>query len=131
MDVSGTILFEAWDETALQAVTAALGRQGLRVIRSFDLRSVLAAHAEHAASSGECDCPYHGTAQCTCQFVVLLVYGGAGPPVAVTAHGRDGRARLRLVQDAMAAPDPRLAKQVLSALAGTAASMEKVYDSYD
>ncbi len=55
---------------------------GMRVYRSFDLRSALAALPE-------CGCPHHGTSQCTCQYAVLLVYSDAVPPVEVVTHGRD------------------------------------------
>jgi hypothetical protein len=61
----------------------ALESLGMRVHRTFDLRSALAALPD-------CGCPYHGTSQCTCQYAVLLVYGEAASPVEVVAHGRDG-----------------------------------------
>jgi hypothetical protein len=40
---------------------------GLSVLRTFDLQM-----ARHAQTS--CPCPHHGTDQCDCQMVVLLVY---------------------------------------------------------
>lgn len=117
---SDSILFESWGETTAQALTAAFTRRGFRVVRSFDLRSALAGHAD-------CDCPYHGTAQCTCQFAVLLVYGGAGAPVVVTVHSRDSQARVRIVRpvggllsDEAAMPDPGHAEQVKAVLAEAA-----------
>ncbi|GIK37086.1 MAG: hypothetical protein BroJett011_09190 [Chloroflexota bacterium] len=111
--MNDSILFNADSETAAQAVTALLTRQGYRVLRSFDLRSALAAH-------GDCACPYHGTTHCTCQFVVLLVYSAAAGPVVITAHSYDAQTRLRLVQDALTQPDPHLARQVMAALKETA-----------
>ena len=118
--LSDSILFESWGESATQALTAAFTRRGFRVVRSFDLRSALAGHAD-------CDCPYHGTAQCTCQFAVLLVYGGAGAPVVVTVHSRDTQARVRIVRpvgglfsDEAAMPDPGHAEQVKAVLAEAA-----------
>ncbi len=56
---------------------------GMRVYRSFDLRSALNALPE-------CGCPHHGTSQCTCQYAVLLVYGDALLPMELVTHGRDG-----------------------------------------
>jgi hypothetical protein len=107
--MNDSVLFNADSETTAQAVTAILTRQGYRVFRSFDLRSALVGHAE-------CECPYHGTAHCTCQFVMLLVYSAATGPVVVTAHSHDAQARLRVVQDALTQPDPHLAGQVMAAL---------------
>ena len=107
--MNDSILFNADSEIAAQAITAFLTRQGYQVLRSFDLRSALAAH-------GDCACPYHGTTHCTCQFVVLLVYGHAAGPVVVTAHSYDAQTRLRVVQDALTQPDPHLAGQVMAAL---------------
>ena len=111
--MNDSVLFNTDSETAAQAVTAHLTRQGYRVIRSFDLRSALAAH-------GDCACPYHGTTHCTCQFVVLLVYSDVVGPVVITAHSYDAQTRLRLVQDALTQPDPHLARQVMTALQETA-----------
>jgi len=77
------------DEATTQAAQLLSGA-GLQVVRSFDLRSARMAHAE-------CTCPHHGTAQCTCQFVVLLVYGWSGAPVTLVVHGHDGQTWLSLV----------------------------------
>jgi hypothetical protein len=122
--MSDSVLFDSRGETAAQAATAVLTRRGFRVVRSFDLRSALAAHAD-------CECPYHGTAQCTCQFVVLLVYGEAGEPVVVTAHSRDAQARMQIVPpergvngDWTTRPDPRLAEKVMAALVEAALTLQ-------
>src|SRR3989304_3823550 len=94
------ILYDCNGETAAQAAAEALTRRGFRVVRSFDLRSAMVAHAD-------CECPHHGTAQCTCQCVVLLIYGESGAPVVVPVHSRDAQAQVRIVRDANARPDPR------------------------
>jgi hypothetical protein len=120
-----SVLFDACGETAAQAATAALTRHGYRVVRSFDLRSALTTHAD-------CECPYHGTAQCTCQFVVLLVYSEAGDPVVVTAHSRDTLACVQIVRpaggtcgdDATTRSDPRLADKVMPALVEAALTLQ-------
>ncbi|MBI3359685.1 MAG: hypothetical protein HY023_01070 [Chloroflexi bacterium] len=113
----GSILFDAGGEVAAQAATAALTRRGFRVVRSFDLRSALTAHAD-------CECPHHGTARCTCQFVVMLVYGETGEPVVVTAHSHDAQARAQLVRDAMTQPDAQVARQVMAALVEAALTLQ-------
>lgn len=104
-----SILCDSTGETAAQVATEVFTRHGFRVIRSFDLRSAMAAHAV-------CECPHHGTAQCTCQFVVLLVYGESGAPVVVTTHSRDAQAQMQIVRDANARPDPHLVEQIRATL---------------
>lgn len=119
------ILFNSDSENTAQAVMAALARRGLYVVRSFDLRSAL-------DQFGGCECPHHGTAQCNCQFVVLLVYGDpstgsgrdVGEPVVLTSHSRDGQTDARIVHDAVTVPDPRLAEQVMAALVEAAITLQ-------
>ncbi len=108
--LSESRLFDADSWTVVPAVMAALTGRGLLVIRSFDLRSALAADVA-------CECPHHGTARCTCQYVVLLVYGDAVQPVVLTLHCRDGRTQAQIIRDATTVPDPRLTEQVMAALA--------------
>ena len=115
--MNNSLLFDCNGETAAQAATDFLTQRSFRVVRSFDLRSALAAHAD-------CECPHHGTAQCTCQFVVLLAYGESGAPVVVTAHSRDAQAQVQIVRDADARPDPRLVEQVMAALFEAALTMQ-------
>ena len=55
---------------------------GLWVFQSFDLRSTRALHEG-------CTCAYHGTSQCTCELVVLLVYRALGDPITLVLDGRD------------------------------------------
>ena len=111
------LTFNSTGEATARTTTAALIRCGLHVVRSFDLRSALTPHVN-------CDCPHHGTAQCTCQFVVLLIYGDpstssgqvATAPLVLTLHSYDDRTSAQIVRDAANAPDPRLAEQVTAAL---------------
>lgn len=114
--MNDSVLFNSDGETAAQTLTVALTRQGFRVVRTFDLRSALAARPDRETFPLHCDCPYHGTDRCTCQFVVLLVYGNAAEPVVVTVHSRDTQAHLQIVHDALTRPDPRLARQVMVVL---------------
>ena len=148
--MNDSILYDCNGETATQAATEALTRRGFRVVRSFDLRSAMAAHADREASPWDCECPHHGTAQCTCQFVVLLVYGdpstepalslskgSGGAPAVVTAHSRDAQAQVEIVRptgtglkavrdDVNARPDPRLVEQVMAALFEAALTVQAV-----
>ncbi len=124
--MNGSILYDCNGETAAQAATEALTRRGFRVVRSFDLRSAMATHADREASPWDCECPHHGTAQCTCQFVVLLVYGESGAPVVMTAHSRDAQAQAQIVHDANTQLDPRLVEQVMAALFEAALTVQAV-----
>jgi len=66
----------------------------LRVTRSFDLVS-----ARQAMRNPEgCPCPHHGTASCSCQYVVLLVENAAGSRLTLVAHGHDGATHLLMDQ---------------------------------
>ena len=57
---------------------------GLRVVPTFDLQIARLAHPE-------CECPNHGTEQCSCQMVILLVYGKQEDPVTLVIHGHDDK----------------------------------------
>jgi len=57
-----------------------LEQNGLHPVQTFDLQTARLAHAD-------CPCPHHGTAHCTCQMVVLLVYQGDNLPATMTIHG--------------------------------------------
>ena len=65
---------------AMQQVSAA----GLSIIRTFDLKVARSAHSD-------CPCPYHGTEQCDCQMVVLLIYGKSNQPISLVVHGYEGK----------------------------------------
>jgi hypothetical protein len=110
--MSECILLDCDGELAAQAATEVMTRHGLQVVRSFDLRT---AHGAHSAHDG-CACPYHGTAECTCQYVVLLVYGESGAPATLTLHGREAQTQVRIVRDAGNRPDERLVDQILATL---------------
>jgi len=100
-----TVTFERLSDEVIEAVTATLSQCGYRVVRSFDLQSGRANHIE------DCPCPHHGTAHCTCQYVVLLVYpltragrpkaaGLANPPRVLTAHTYEQTTRVTFHRDA-------------------------------
>ncbi|MEW5987586.1 MAG: hypothetical protein AB1791_13215 [Chloroflexota bacterium] len=106
------IVLDSKPEDIVGELVTALARRGFYVVRGFDLRSALAAY-------GGCPCPHHGTAQCSCQYVVLLVYGETAEPVTLTAHSCDGRTWAQIVHDATIMPDPHLVEQVTAVLGET------------
>lgn len=89
-----TVRLEHPGEQVIPKLIDALQRQGLQATISFDLRLARADHAD-------CDCPYHGLLDCTCQYAVLLVYDPKqldGAYRTITVHGRDETVWLTLLQ---------------------------------
>ena len=86
------------DEATAQAVQL-LSSVGLQAVRSFDLRSARMAHAE-----------------CTCQFVVLLVYEQGSAPMSLVVHGHDGKTWLSLVDTPQQPADMKLVTKIAQAL---------------
>jgi hypothetical protein len=83
-------------QTAEKAVTwtiSQLQARGFQVERTFNLR---AARMDHA----NCPCPYHGTTECTCQMVVLLIHGIDQQLATLIVHGNDNQTCLSLVESA-------------------------------
>ncbi len=91
-----TMAFEGSSNQVVAAVWAALSRRGYQVVRSFDLQNAIARHSEG------CGCPYHGTSQCTCQYVVLLAYPPdkmPSPPRVLTIHTYEQTTQVTLHHD--------------------------------
>ena len=99
MNVSPFLSVNHSCDGALQWTKEQLSRAGLRPVQTFDL---------HTARSGlrDCPCPNHGTTECDCQMVVVLVYGKAEDvstplntsPVTLILHGNDGQTWLSIVE---------------------------------
>jgi hypothetical protein len=102
------IILQSYDE-ALDWVTHRLSRVGLQVLRTFDLQAARHTHTE-------CPCPHHGTEQCDCQMVVLLVYGDYHQPVSIVAHTFDRKTWFSLVDTPQQRADPRLETTIKQAL---------------
>lgn len=86
-----------------------LSRVGLRIMQTFDLNAA-------RVDPGACPCPHHGTSQCDCQMVVLLVYGDAAEPVTVILHGNDGQTWLSFVNTPLQRLDAKLQSMIERAL---------------
>ena len=85
--MSALIPFLVLDQTCDQVlawVNQQLTSAGLRVVQTFDLQVARLAHPD-------CPCPHHGTDDCNCQMVVLLVYRKQDDPATLVIHGQDGR----------------------------------------
>lgn len=99
---------QACDET-LQWANKQLMKAGLRPVQTFDL---------HEARVGlhDCPCPNHGTNECDCQLVVVLVYGDVVEPATLILHGNAGQTWLSIADDARQRPDPKLCAEIKQAL---------------
>lgn len=86
-----------------------LGKLGLVVKPSFDLQAAKSAHTD-------CACPHHGTSQCDCQIVVLLVYGEDEGPVSLVVHSQDNHTYLSMMAVPDVNKDDTLAGQIFKAL---------------
>ncbi len=90
--MSALLPFLALDQTCerVQArVIEQLTEAGFRVKQTFDLQIARLTHPD-------CPCPHHGTDQCDCQMVVLLVYRKREAPATLVIHGQDERTWLSL-----------------------------------
>jgi len=90
--MSALLPFLALDQTCEQVqdwVHQRLTGAGFRVVQTFDLHVARLAHSD-------CPCPHHGTDDCNCQMVVLLIYQKKDGPVTLVIHGQDGRTWLSL-----------------------------------
>jgi hypothetical protein len=96
-------------DEALPKVNKQLKEAGLRTVQTFDL---------HSAMTGThgCSCPNHGTEECDCQMVVLLVYGAAAEPVTLLLHGNSKQTWISLADTILQNPNPQLQITIQKAL---------------
>lgn len=97
-------------EAAVAKVIQRLSEDGLQVVRSFDLQIARSAHKH-------CVCNYHGTEQCDCQMIVLLVYEQQGQPLTMVVHSRNGQTHIEMVETPQQRPGWHLKDAILRALA--------------
>ena len=98
-------------DEALPRVSQLLKDAGLRTVQTFDL---------HSAMTGThgCSCPNHGTEECDCQMVVLLVYGPAAEPVTLLLHGSSKQTWISLADTILQHLNPKLQITIQKALEG-------------
>ena len=87
-------------DEAVDWVRGQLTNIHLSVVRTFNLQ--IARHGHE-----NCPCPHHGTGQCDCQMVVLLVYGSDRHPVSIVAHGYNGLTWFSVVDTPQQRADPQ------------------------
>jgi hypothetical protein len=96
-------------EATIAQLTERLTCHGLRVVRSFDLKSA-------CASFTDLTCSHHGDTPCDCQMVVLLVYGAEAAPASIVLHSHRGKTDIDLVDSAINKHDSELEKTILQAV---------------
>jgi len=96
-------------ETTVAWTVQRLMARGFQIERTFDL------HAARRAQV-DCLCPYHGTSDCTCQMVVLLVHRQRAQPVTIVVHGHDGQTSLSLVDMASQSMEEDIVQALLPAM---------------
>lgn len=92
------------DDT-LQWTKQRLSQADLHAMQTFDLHST-------RPTLEDCSCPDHGTNQCDCQMIVLLVYGNATEPATLILHGNDGQTWISLAEN----PNQRTDGTMISAI---------------
>jgi hypothetical protein len=97
---------------ALERLTEALTGVGFQVERSFDLQSARSSMRVPEA----CPCPDHGTVNCSCQYVVLIINRHEAAPLSVVAHGQENRTHLSLDSSAAAAGIDELVHDLIVSL---------------
>lgn len=109
-DNSPFLVLEMTCDDAINWFTEQVDHTGMQVVRTFDLQ---AARRENL----NCPCPHHGTDQCDCQMVVLLVYRIGHQPISVVAHGYDGQTWFSVVDNPQQRADPHLESAIQHAVA--------------
>ncbi len=100
-DASPFLVLQQTCDDAVDWIIRQFSAVGLHVVRTFDLQVA-------RQMSIECPCPHHGTDQCDCQLVVLLVYKPGYSPISVVAHGYDGQTWFSVVDSPQQHADPKL-----------------------
>jgi len=110
MNISPFLSIDCPCDEALPRVIKQLKEAGLQTVQTFNL---------HSAMTGThgCSCPNHGTEECDCQLVVLLVYGIAAEPVTLILHGNGEQTWLSLADTMLQDPNPHLQITIQEALA--------------
>jgi hypothetical protein len=96
-------------DQALQLTKQQLSRAGLHSVQTFDL------HAARLGLHG-CACPNHGTEECDCQMIVLLVYGEGVEPATLILHGNNGQTWISFPDNPLQSADKKIMLSIRQAL---------------
>ena len=92
-------------DDALQWTKQRLSQADLHAMQTFDLHSA-------RLTLQDCPCPHHGTNECDCQMIVLLVYGNAMEPATLILHGNDQQTWISIAEN----PNQRTDGKMISAI---------------
>mgnify|MGYP000878736552 CR=1 FL=1 len=92
-------------EEAVAEVKQQLISAELQVVWTFDIKSSQAALTQ-------CICTNHGTEQCDCQMVIMLIYQDKLRPTSLVAHEQDGNTWFAIVDT----PEQRAAPGSIAAI---------------
>lgn len=92
-------------DDALQWTKQRLSQADLHAMQTFDLHSA-------RLTLQDCPCPRHGTNECDCQMIVLLVYGNAMEPATLILHGNDRQTWISIAEN----PNQRIDRKMISAI---------------
>ncbi|PKN90719.1 MAG: hypothetical protein CVU44_22685 [Chloroflexi bacterium HGW-Chloroflexi-6] len=84
MEKAPFLIVEQAYAIAIEQVIQQIRSLGLQTTLTFDLQEARHAHAN-------CPCPHHGTEQCGCQLIVILIYGDGSRPATLIARGLEGK----------------------------------------
>ena len=115
-DDSPFLTLEQPCDAAVEWLTDRVSQAGLRVMRTFNLQ--VARHAQVI-----CPCPHHGTEQCDCQMVVLLVYASNPQPLTIIAHGYNNRTWFSVVDTPQQRADPLLEATIMGLCTPTSGAL--------
>lgn len=109
MNISPFLSTDCPCDEALPKVNKQLKDAGLHTVQTFDLHSAM-------AGTHGCSCPNHGTQECDCQMVVLLVYGAEQEPATLILHGNRERTWFSLADTIVQNPNPQLQLTIQNSL---------------
>lgn len=96
-------------DKALRLARKQLSQAGLSTVQTFNLNTArLGLHS--------CSCPNHGTEECDCQMIVLLVYGEVTEPATLILHGNNGKTWISVADTALHHVDAKLMTSIRQAL---------------
>jgi hypothetical protein len=102
------VFYQNWED-AVPWAEQQLTQAGFEPLRTFDFQVA-------RARQPLCPCPHHGTDQCDCQMVVLLVYGKTSQPLSLVVHGHDEMTWMYIVNTPQQRADARLLALILREL---------------
>ena len=109
MNISPFLSIHYSCDEALKWSNEQLAQAGFCPVQTFDL------HAARAALH-DCPCPNHGTEDCDCQMVVVLVYGKTAEPITLILHGNDGKTWLSIADGPRQGSDTKLSTEIKQTL---------------